>query len=286
MQIETDNKYNFLYLFQILSIDVVLGSLAVGYLATRVLNVAANPYWWIILPLSVWVVYSLDHIIDSTKNKESAVIIRHRFHYIHRKPIITIVVIAALLSITLSLFFLERQIIFFGLILSVITVFYFISIYLLKSRKSIILQKELIIAAVYTTGVFMAPLVWLGKLPSHPALLIVFNFFVLAWLEGVMISWFDYDNDIKDKHTSFTVIVGKRNTRRILLIIHSILELVTIAVLLTTSYSIGFYALVITLIINFLLGLIIMFPNSYLSINYHRLIGETGFLLPALIIFF
>ncbi len=279
-------KYNFLEFLQILSIDVVLGTIAIGYMATRILNVEANPYWWIILPLTVWVVYSIDHIIDSTKNKDHAVIYRHRFHYLNRRPILFMIMITGIITVFLSLQYLDPQIIILGLCLSVFIAFYFALIYSMKRKKSLLLQKELIIALVYTFGIFMAPLYWHGALPSFSVMIVIFNIFVLAWIEGIMISWFDYDSDIKDGHTSFTVIVGKRNTRRIMLIVHSILELVTITVLLTINYSVTFYALVITLIINFLLGLIIMFPDSYLSKTYHRLIGETVFFLPALVFFF
>ena len=281
-----ENKYNLLYLLQILSIDVVLGTLAIGYMAIRILNVEANPYWWIILPLTVWVVYSMDHIIDSTKNKDHAVIYRHRFHYLNRRSILFMIVITGIITVYLSLQYLDPQIIILGLCLSVFIACYFALIYSMKRKKSLLLQKELIIAMVYSFGIFMAPLYWYGALPSFSVMVVIFNIFILAWFEGIMISWFDYDNDIEDGHTSFTVIVGKRKTRRIMLIVHSVLELVTIAVLLTISYSIAFYALVITLIINFLLGLIILFPDSYLSKNHHRLIGETVFFLPALIIFY
>jgi len=279
------NKYSFLEFLQILSIDVVFGTLAIGYMATRILNVVPTPCWWIILALSVWVIYSLDHIVDSFKKKGDAVIVRHRFHYIYRKPILIVITIAGLISITLSILFLEKQIIYSGLILTLFIAIYLCSIYVSNKKKTILLQKELYIALVYTTGIFLAPIYWYQQLPPYPILLIIFIIFILAWFEGIMISWFDYDNDINDGHCSFTVIVGKKNTRRFLLIAHSLIEFIMITALLITSDSIVFYVLLINLIMNLMLGLLILFPHNKISAKYHRLIGESIFLLPVLVFF-
>ncbi len=277
--------FSFFNTLQILSIDVVIGTIAVGFMATKLLNITPNPYWWLILPLTVWVVYSLDHIIDSYKNKENAVIIRHRFHYVFRKPIIIMILIAALTSMILSLLYLDYQIIMMGLALSAFIASYFVLIYFQVQKQSVFLQKELIIAIAYTIGIFMAPLFWYNQLPPFVVIIVLFIIFILAWLEGIMISWFDFDNDIKDGHTSFTVLAGKRNTRYFLILGHMLIEIVTIILLVLIPLNIIFWALLIMLIMNLLLGLVILFPDSFYKNNYYRLIGETVFMLPILIIF-
>ena len=281
------NKYNYTTIetIQFLSIDIVMGTLAVGYMATKILSVSVNYVWWIILPLATWVVYSLDHIIDSFKNNEASVITRHRFHYFHRKKIIIFVITIGGITLLFSLLYLDTKIIILGFILSIFIGIYFTILYLFRKRKLALLQKESFIAIIYTTGIFMAPLYWYGSLPSFSMILIVFNIFILAWFEGIMISWFDYDYDIADGHTSFTVITGKKLTRRFLIIGHMLVEISTIIVLVITPISIVFWALLITFVMNLILGLIIIFPNSFSKNNYYRLIGETVFWLPALIVF-
>jgi len=268
---------------QILSIDVVIGTVAVGFMATKLLNISPNPYWWLILPLSVWVVYSLDHIIDSYKNNNNAVIIRHRFHYTYRKTIIISIGILSVLSITLSIAFLDHQIIYYGLLLSIFIAIYLILVFLLKKKKIILLQKELIIAFVYTAGIFLAPLVWFGEIPPYPILLVIFNIFILAWLEGIIISWFEYDDDIKDGHTSFTVVVGKKNTRRFIIIMQVLLAIVTKISMLTVTSKIEFVSLIITIIMDIVLLIIVLNPDRLYKNNYYRFIGESVFLIPILI---
>jgi len=277
--------FNFLKTLQLLSIDVVIGTLAVGYMATKLLDITPNPVWWLILPLIVWVVYSLDHIIDSYKNSSDAVIIRHRFHYTYRKPIIIAMIIASIVSITLSLVFLEKQIIYFGLLLSIFIALYFFIIFILKKKKSLLLQKELIIAFVYTSGIFLAPLVWHGEKLPYPILLVIFNIFILAWLEGIMISWFEYDKDIADGHTSFTVIVGKINTRRFLIVTQVLLAVLTKISMLSVTTKVEFVALIITIIMDIILLIIVFNPDKFYKNDYYRLLGESVFLLPALIYF-
>ena len=263
----------------------MLGTLAVGYMATRILHVSANPIWWIILPMSVWIVYTLDHIIDSYKNKTEAVIYRHKFHYLNRKSISIVMIFTGTTTLILSVLFLDTQIIILGILLSLVIAFYFALIFFFKQKRSIFLQKELIIAIAYTTGIFMAPLYWYGSLPSFSVIVVIFNIFILAWFEGIMISWFDYDNDIKDGHTSFTILFGKRNTRQFLILGHMIIEIITIIFLVITPFNIVFWALLVTLVMNLLLGFIIIFPHSFAQNNYYRIIGETVFLLPVLVVF-
>jgi len=277
-------KYNFLKLLQIFSIDVVIGTIAVGFMATKLLNITPNPYWWLILPLTVWVIYSLDHIIDSYKNKTKAVIVRHRFHYIYQKSIIISITIASALSISLSLIFLDNQIIYYGLLLSLFIAIYLIIVFLVKKKKTILLQKELIIAFVYTSGIFLAPLVWYQKMPPYPILLVIFNIFILVWLEGIIISWFDYDDDIKDGHTSFTIVVGKKNTRRFIIVMQVLLAILTKISMLTVTTKIEFAALIITIIMDIILLIVVFNPNKFYKNEYYRITGEAIFLLPLLII--
>jgi len=254
-------------------------------MATRILDVVSNPLWWIILPMAVWVVYSLDHIIDSHKNKEASVITRHKYHYNHRKTIILFVILIGVITLFFSLLYLDTKILALGFILSIFIGIYFTILYFFRQKKLALLQKELFIAIVYAMGIFMAPLAWYGSLPSFSVILIVFNIFILAWFEGIMISWFDFDYDIEDGHTSFTVIAGKKLTRRFLIVGHMLVEILTITALIITPVSIEFWALLITFIMNVILGLIIIFPDSFSRNNYYRLIGETVFWLPALVVF-
>ncbi len=280
------HRYNLLELLQFLSIDTVLGTVAIGYMAIRILNVEPNPIWWLILPMTVWVVYSVDHLIDANKKKNDAIIERHYFHYQFKFPIAIMVMIVGITALILSLLYLDFGIVKLGILLCVIISIYFTLLSTIKYSNIVLLQKELIIAFTYTTGIFLAPLYWNGSLPSHPILIIIINIFLLAWAEGVIISWFDFENDIKDGHNSFTIIVGRRRTRQVLILVHMLIEISIIYVLISSTLStVILFTFFILLLINFILGLTILFPFSSLSTKYHRIIGESVFILPALLVF-
>jgi 4-hydroxybenzoate polyprenyltransferase len=260
-----------------------MGTIAIGFFALKLLNVIPNPVWWVVLPMAVWVIYSTDHILDSFKKKNESVILRHKYYFENKITLITITILLGITAIILSLLYPELLIFKAGAILSMIIVLYFITINIFD--KKINIPKEFVIAFVYTSGIFMAPIIWFGTLPSFTVLFIMCCIFLLAWAEGIMISWFDFDNDIKDGHNSFTVMFGKQKTRYFLLLLHITIELAILTLLFLAFNLTLLYILLIILIMNLLLALVIMFPNSFLSTNYHRFIGEGVFLLPALIVF-
>lgn len=285
MNTKTQN-ITILKLIQFLSIDVVLGTLAVGYLATRILNVDTNPTWWIVLPMAVWVVYTLDHLVDGYKNSTTSIIDRHSFHYQNRKFIIFLVMVVSLITIVLSVIFLDTTIIFGGIGLAVLIGMYFLALVLSKRRKFILLQKEIFIAIVYTSGIFLAPLVWNNSLPSHSVIYMMTIISMLAWAEGIIISWFDFDYDIMDGHSSFTVIVGKRYTRLFIISLNLLIETsILVFLIFKNDSSLTLVVLLILLFMNLILGLLILFPNNPVAKQYHRLIGESVFLLPVLLVF-
>ncbi len=280
------NRYSLLQIMQFLSLDIVIGTVAVGYMATKVLEVRANPVWWIVLPLAVWVVYTLDHIIDAYKKKREAAISRHNYHYLNRIPIIVVVSIIGLITMALSLLYLNYHIVKMGIILSITVGIYFLLLFLQKDKKNAMVQKELYIAIIYTVGIFMAPIYWHGSVPSIPIIIIAISISLLVWAEGIMISWYDYENDTIDGHNSLTILFGKKNARRFAIVLHLFVETVLVLVLLTTTLtSIVIFSMLIILLMNLILGLLILFPYSFLSNTYHKLIGETVFLLPCLLIF-
>ena len=142
----TKNKNEILKLsviqkLSILSLDVVLGSLAGGIFVVKIFNVYPGFAWWIVLPVSVWIVYTLDHLIDAFKLKNNANTLRHLFHYYYSKQIIFIVILLSVLNLFLISLYLEKQIIYFGLIASVFAVVYLLFVHFMRNKKTVLLQK-------------------------------------------------------------------------------------------------------------------------------------------------
>jgi len=273
-------------LFQVLSLDITIGAMAVGLFAVKLLGVTANPVWWIVLALAVWTVYTADHLADGLKHKGEHTIYRHLFHYRYRKILFPLVLFTGLCAIALTFVLLETAIIKWGIVLSGFVLLYLLILFMPDKTKHRYYHKEIFIAFAYTSGIFLAPLVWYGQVPSYSKWLPVIVIFVLAWCETVMVSFFDYDLDKADGNTSFAVKYGKRKTRRILIV-----------VLILTAFwlmvSVFFFEkiknaspVLIEFVMLLLLLIIIYKPDYFIKNNFYRWLGEMTFWLPGFLIFF
>lgn len=274
----------FYKLFQSLSLDVVIGVLAVSLFASKLLNVEANPIWLLIISMATWSFYTIDHLIDGFKVKGNSTIFRHSFHYKYRIALLIISFIAGSIAVILGIIYLDYEIIKLGLGFGFIVLIYFTAIYFITNKKTFLLQKELIIACIYIAGIWLAPLVWHQKMPEIFIIIVISVLFLLAWAEGIMASWFDYENDLKENHSSFTILFGKSNTRRFLIVFHILIFILIKLSVFFVSSNINFAAMIILALMNLSLLLIILYPSTFSKNDKYRIFGEMVFWLPFLIL--
>ena len=277
------NPKNTQPLFQVLSLDVVLGSIATGILAVKLLNVAPNVWWWLILPMSVWVIYTLDHLFDSRVMKGSGSIYRHNFHYKNRKMIGTFCLILGVSAVGLSYYFVNFRIILGGFILGSLSLLYFLLINK-SAAKNRLIQKEFFIAVIYVAGVFLAPLVWHDADLSLFQIIVILTVTGLAWGESILISWYDFKSDQTDEMPSFTQREGKEQTAVFLTGLYSALIGVCIFLMVMASGKTETTIAAILLIMTIVLLMLVLLPKRFEKHHRFRWIGEGIFLLPALLL--
>jgi 4-hydroxybenzoate polyprenyltransferase len=262
---------------------VVIGVLATAVFASKLLQVETKVVWLAILALATWSFYSSDHLIDGLKSKTNSVIFRHAFHYKFYLPISILTLVSGITALILSLIYLDNKIITSGLSLCLIVIIYFLILFLKGETNSWILQKELIIAFVYVSGIWLAPLIWNNKIPNTFIQIVITVLFLMAWAEGIMASFFDFENDQKENQSSFTILLGKKNTRRFLIIIHILIfVIIKISVFYITTNT-EFVAMLIMALMNFSLLLIILNPIYFMKNEKYRILGEMVFWLPVAI---
>jgi len=270
-----------------LSLDVVAGSIMTGIFACKVLDFELDFWWILILALAVWVMYSADHLLDAWRRKAHATIKRHRFHYHYRQIILPIWFIAAATCIVLSFLKLEREILFLGMLIGIGVLIYFGAIYFANKKRPLLLQKELFIAVIYVAGIWLAPLVWHGKNPDDMIWMLIANLVLLAWSEGILTSWFEYDKDSTDQHTSFSILFGKKASRKFVYFLLLLVFAFSITgILITGDSMLHQMAFAIELMMGIVLMLLISFSNVFNKNELYRYVGEASFLLPGLILFF
>ena len=105
-------------LAQFLSLDVVLGALFTGMMAAKLLNCPLPLAWWIGFPLSVWIFYTADHLMDAYRLGAQAHTDRHLFHYTYfRFPFDLMVCLGALFISVGHIFMAPLSLFLLGLVM-------------------------------------------------------------------------------------------------------------------------------------------------------------------------
>lgn len=116
-------------------------------------------------------------------------------------------------------------------------------------------------------------------------LIIIANLVLLAWAEGIIVSWYEFHLDSADKHVSFSVLFGKRTSKSFVFFLLILVALFGISGIYLSGQNMTIrLAFIIELLIGTVLALLISLPNSFSKNELYRFIGEASFLLPGLLI--
>lgn len=194
---------NFCRILNILSIDVALGAMCGALFFAKILQVKVLVYGIVSLGLTVWIIYTIDHLLDARRIREQASTERHHFHQQHFNLLLRSVVFAVLLDAGLT-FFMRERVLMGGMFLSGGVV-----VYLLMNRYLKIL-KEVMISILYTCGILMPSIMVTSFSVEEIPWVLVIQFVLTAFLNLLIFSWFDYENDLQDRTISFVTTVGKK----------------------------------------------------------------------------
>lgn len=268
--------------FRFLSIEVMLDALAMAIFAVKWLHAEPPVSWWPVLCVSVWIIYTTDHLIDAWQLKGNSTIARHQFHYKNFFPLISAVFILSAVNLFVIFNFFEIEIIVTGILLALLVMVYFTALFF-KNRLTFSLPKELIVALVFVSGVWFTPLLIESQNADILTVVVVFIFVGLAFCEGVMVSWFEYAQDKKDSHTSFAFVYGKVISRKMLRLI---LLIICISIIFLFRFSTGLVentGLIVLLTMDIVLIMVISRPDWFAKNGLYRIVGDLVFMLPAAI---
>ncbi len=269
-----------------LSLDIVLGALSGSIMAQKVFNTPINYSWLIILGISVWIIYTADHLLDSIKSKNLIAAERRLFYRKYFKLLFVLEIFFLIIVLYMSFKLIEIKLIKAGLIIGLLIAFYFLMLYLFNAKKTLLLQKEMIVALIYTTGIFIAPLSKVYPDINIYQILIIISFFLIVWADILLIAIFELNKDIHDNFTSLPVIIGIESTAGFMSIL---LYIAFIFIVLISLFSQINTIYTMSSIILFVIGIsqiIIYKQRYYFSKNdIYRFATEAIFFLPAFMIF-
>lgn len=262
----------------ILSIDVVAGACASTWLVADFLKVHLPASVFICLATAVFVIYTSDHLMDARCIRHKAHTRRHLFHQQHYTRLWAIVAIASICGLVFLLR-LPGKTIYYGLMISSMVGIYFLS---LKIRRlKVIYHKELLVAFIYACGIFLGPLsIWSGDVPTG-IFIFFFQFFLIAFINLLMFSYYEKETDEKDGQSSFVMNAGPVWSKKIIWL------LVTLGFVSAMVVIIFFYGnpwllrlQMITIAMLLTLFLIGRYPSYFTKNDKYRLWGDAIFLYP------
>jgi 4-hydroxybenzoate polyprenyltransferase len=265
----------FYRLLNILSIDIALGAMICSRFLALLLDVAPRPYAMASLGLTVWIIYTADHLLDARRVRGAASTERHRFHQRHF-TMLSVVVAAAVVIDAVLILFIRRQVLYSGVLIMAIVGFY------LLFHNRLIFLKEVFVALLYCLGVLL-PSIMVTSIKFTSVHYVVFGlFFLVALINLLLFSLFDKADDEADNRRSFVTVVGEESTRTVLLGLFGL------------GFALGAYLAVAlkqwtlaSVLLLMLAGLfVIQVRRSWFAVDLrYRLLGDAVFLVPALYLF-
>jgi 4-hydroxybenzoate polyprenyltransferase len=225
-----------------------------------------------VLGLSVWVIYSVDHLLDARQLKEVASTERHSYFQRHFKSLLFISAGSTMIVLIL-LPFISVQTLAMGLILVFIIVIY------LLTQRYLIFVKEFVGSILYSAGIILPGVASKWNQVSFDQWSIVVQFILVAWINLLIFSIYDKETDQRDKQVSFVNRWGERSARGLVIILF-VLGCLLFAFRLSGQYRIE--SLIIFVMSAFLI-LILIFKVHFSQSDRFRLLGDAIFLLPLLI---
>ena len=268
---------------RLLSLDVAVGAVAGGHLASLVAGVQPGWNWYLILMISVWLVYTLDHLLDARRLRENASTPRHTFHFKHFRIIGVVWLILLAIVVLLAVLTLPVAILFFGLAVCGFVLLHLILIKVIGEKTSVFLVKEGGVAMVYILGIWGIP--WVLRTPELPIFFwqSLGIYFLLALINLLLFSSYEIDTDTKDHQTSFIRATGvKFGKVFVVMLFFLTLALMVWQFMLATSrlHYLVFAVLVVMLIA---LLLLLMFPGFFKKNERYRALGDGTFMFPLVL---
>lgn len=263
------------------SVWVIVGS-AINYMFfCELFQVPIQVSVVLCLSLSVWIIYTLDHIVDGFKLKANSLSLRHQIHYHYSKPLLFLIVAAALLVLVLVIWFLEARVKLFGISIAAVLLLYFaFNRWLLKSNKRNLPIKELGIAVVVSLCLAGLAVFQSGRDINLDVYSLILPFFLINWGNLLLFSYYDYEPDMQANFSSIGNYLSAKSLRNL-----DLMLLLANAVLILLAFWMGGHTLKVyglLMLMNAQLILILLFPKHFSKNESFRFWGDIIYIYPLL----
>jgi hypothetical protein len=270
------------YKISYLSLDVVLGALATCYLLSLWFNVQLELDWYFMLGSAVWIVYTIDHLIDSKLRDAKFLPERHIFHKDNFLVLALIVLFLGIATLIDGLKMLDLyQWELLGIELIVMAAYFAMNI-IFKTR---FLVKELFIAVLYTVGVsFPFIALYQVQIQVNDIFFLALIFFT-AWMNLLAFAKISVDEDKISGFKSIALVLSEYGLR----LVFTISLLIYFGLFIINAFlngDIKLYYVMIYTCVGLVQIMIFTFSDTETNLRLLRIIGDVAFSLPLSLLFF
>ena len=263
---------------QNLSIDITIGALISCAFIAQLMEVDLTLSMYLGLAIAIWLIYTLDHLIDADKSQQKPLNPRHAFHFLHRKKIITFASLVFLLGVV-NLFYLPLSTLLLGTLLAFLACLYFLYLKYRKKQE----YKEYLAAFVYSSGIMVAPVSQLNAF-TYESFYLFLIFFLLAFANLILIPLYEVKLDENDAHPSMPINKGIKATENKIRITLFSTYLVMAAYGFT--YGLSFIDLLVFVLMPLTLVVLMFGRQTFARFSMYRIFADGIFFIPGLSLVF
>jgi len=257
-----------------LSIDIVLGALASSCFASRLLASDPGWVWWITLALTVWLLYTADHMLDAWKQRKRIQRDLHYFMMKNRKSLLWSMIIIAAADILLIFNLLDLELMKYALALAGLVLLFYAMRHVFRKNRILMIPGEIFVLLIYMAGTWLGPFVASESVPEAGHGLVALIFAGTLLMNLGVISIYDMKLDKRMGISSMANLLGIKGTKNLLLGTAIGIYLVTMLQFLVFEMDRYFqYALILTGMATILL-LVLYYPSRFRRNDYFRLAAD------------
>jgi len=257
-----------------LSLDIVIGALATSCLAARLFASDPGWVWYIILALTVWLLYTGDHMLDAWKHRKKIERELHYFMMKNRKTLVWSMGLVATVNILLIFNLLDHGLMKYALVLAGLVLLFYAMRHVFKKNRFLSIPGEVFVLLIYMAGTWLGPAVALeGSFEAGHGMIALIFVGVLLMNLGV-ISLYDMKLDSRMGITSLANLLGIKRTKNLLLGTALSIYLISLLQFLVSEMDrFSQYALVLSGMTTIML-LVVYYPSRFRKNDYFRLAAD------------
>lgn len=257
-----------------LSLDIVLGALATSFFASRLFESDPGWIWYITLALTVWLLYTGDHMLDAWRHRKKIERELHYFMIKNRKTLVWSMGLVATANMLLIFNLLNQELLKYALFLAGLVLLFYAMRHVFRKNRILSVPGEFFVLLLYLAGTWLGPAVAReGGFEAGQGMIALIFMGVLMMNLGI-ISLYDMKLDTRMGITSLGNLLGSQRTKNLLLGTAIAIYLISLLQFLVNEMDrYSKYALILAGMCTILL-LVLYYPSRFRKNDYFRLTAD------------